>query len=440
MPHDDLEEPADRPRQDATGGGTTEAAPSAAGDAPRRGPRAFASLAVPEYRRFTYSFIFSSFALQAQILVRAWLAFELTNSPFALSTVLVTTGAVRLVISPIGGVFADRFDRKSQIIAGQAVSAVSALVIGLVVWAGAIELWHLLIGAAVHGAVFSFQGPARQAFVFNIVGREHVANAVTLNSGIQNAMRLVAPALAGVLIGVSGAEVVYFIIVGAFALSIVTLVLFVSRGNQPQDRNQDEPALRAFTEGVRYIWRHRSLFWLVITAFVGTGLGLAFRDMLPAFSKEALGLGPEGFGLLTSMIGLGALAGSLALAFYLSSHRGLGRLLLATGIAWGVGIILLSVSTNIGMAIGVLLLLGAFSATFNTYVNILIQTNVEDAFRGRVLSFYMITFTVHTFGALPIGAFAEKYGIRDAFLWTGLLLVGLMSLLAAKRSDIRRMP
>ena len=438
MSRDDRER-FDGPQDDAAASNPPSAATESPPARPPGGIRVFQSLAVPQYRRYTLSFIAGSFSLQALILVRAWLAFDLTRSPLALGTVLVAMGASRLVVSPIGGVLADRLDRKLQILAGQGVMAVAALVLGLLVLTDLIQLWHLVIGAVVHGTVMSFQGPARQSFVYNLVGREHVANAVTLNAGIQNAMRLAAPATAGVLIGLAGAEVVYFLVVAGFVISIGILLLLVGAGQETQARGEAEPAWKAFTQGLRYIWQRQSLLWLVITALAGTGMGLAFRNMLPVFAKDALDLGPGGFGLLISMAGLGALIGSLGIAFYMSTQRSLGKLLLATGIMWGVLLALLGLSPNIGLAIGALLFLGACSTGFNTFVNILIQTTVEDAFRGRVLSFYMLTFSVHTFGSLPIGALAEQIGIRETFVWTGIALVAVMSIIAAKRGDIRRM-
>jgi len=159
---------------------------------------------------------------------------------------------------------------------------------------------------------------------------------------------------------------------------------------------------------------------------------------LPAFAVDALGQGPEGYGLLLSMVGLGALLGSLSLAS-ITQLRRRGLLTISGGLALGVLIVAVSFAGNVATAMPLFLLLGWASTTFTTTMNIIIMTDVDDAFRGRMASMYMLTFSVHPAGALGLGVIARETGIATAYMITGLALIGFVALMAAWRKDIRRL-
>ena len=397
----------------------------------------FGSLAVPQYRRYMLGFIASAFGFQSNLVVLGWLAFELSDSTLILGTVLFTSGIAQAVASPIGGVLADRIDRRRQIVAAQAFTLATVIVMGVIVATGVLELWHLFVSAGAFGFAMSIHMPARQAFVYNIVGGEHIANAMVLNSGTMSAMRLIGPGIAGILIGTTGADTVYFLGAAGYAISIWSLIVLM--GPVRQDIAQaTEPVWETFRGGVAYMWRNPIMLWLVLALLGATTIALPFRDLMPAFAVDALDQGPEGFGLLLSMVGLGALLGSLGLAAFVAVARK-GRLLIALGVAWGIALTALAAAPNVGVAILILMVLGAASTGFNTLSNILVHTYVDDAYRGRMMSFHMLTFATHPMGALALGALAEGIGIRWTYAASGLVMVLFAAALGLYRKDLRRL-
>lgn len=180
------------------------------------------------------------------------------------------------------------------------------------------------------------------------------------------------------------------------------------------------------------------VFWLLVMALATLFLGLPFRNLMPAFAVEVLNQGPEGYGLLMSMVGLGAIVGSLSIASLGSSGKK-GLLLIAAAATWGVILIAFSLSTSLGMAIPLLLLLGLASTGFMTLNNIAIQTSVSNEVRGRVLSFYMLTFAMTSVGTVPVGAIAEILGIGRALMWSGAAVVAFTIFIGLWRRDLRHL-
>ncbi len=382
------------------------------------------------------SIVTSGFSFQGQQVVRGWLAYELTKSPLAVGVVVASWGLPMMLFSLPGGVAADRMSRRAIMISMQALSAIGAVAVGLLVTTGYIAFWHLVVSGFVAGTAIGLHMPSRQAFIFDLVGPEHIANAVALNSGAMNSMRLIAPAVAGVLIGTVGVDWVYYIIAAGFVISLLTVAL---RTKEPpiQPTAATSP-LQDLSQGLSYIWGNRLVFWLLVMALATLFLGLPFRNLMPAFAVEALNQGPEGYGLLMSMVGLGAIAGSLSIAS-LGSSGNKGLLLIAAATTWGVILIAFSLSTSLGMAIPLLLLLGLASTGFMTLNNILIQTSVSNEVRGRVLSFYMLTFAMSSVGTVPVGAIAELLGIGRALMWSGAAVLALTIFIGLWRRDLRHL-
>ncbi len=380
-------------------------------------------------------FLGSGIAFQNNQVALGWLAFDITGDVRSLGFTLFLHGAAMAVGSLAGGVIADRLNRRVTIVGLQLVMTGVALVMALLVLLDALELWHLYVVAATSGGLMSLHMPSRQAFVFNIVGKQYLANAMALNMGTMNAMRLIGPATAGVLIGSVGIEAVYFVTVGGFALSIAVMLFYIGPSTQTYSTVRESP-LRAMTEGFAYLWRRQSLFWMFVLAMGGALLGIPFRDLMPAFAVDALGQGPEGYGVLLSMVGLGALIGSVSIAWMAESRRR-GLITILGGLGLGVMMIAVSFAGGLGVAIPLFLLLGWASTTFTTTINIIIQTGVDDAFRGRMASIYMLTFSIHPAGALALGALAKETGIAEAFMIAGLALIGYVALMAVWRKDLR---
>ena len=397
----------------------------------------FDSLRIPAYRRYMIGFTGSGVAFTNQQVAMGWLAYDLTQSPSALGAVLLFSGITMAIGSLAGGVIADRWDRRATIISLQAFAALNSLVIGLLVVTDHIQFWYLYPYAALNGLATGIHLPSRQAFVYNIVGKELLPNAMAINVANNNIMRLAAPALAGYFIAWFGVGSVFFSIVAGFGLSAVVMLFFVGPTKQEYLATREHP-VRAMLGGFTYLWRQRTLFWLVILTLVGTTMGMPFRDLMPAFAVEALDLDPQGFGLLMSMVGLGSIVGGIGIALLASSRRQ-GMLLVLAGMGWGVGLALLGLAPSLATAIIVIILLGCVSTFFNVINNVMLQTKADDAHRGRIASFHLLTFSTHPMGALALGALADGTTIRTAYVAFGIAMVVVMLALGIWRSDVRRL-
>ncbi len=382
--------------------------------------RALGPLTIPQYRWFLLSTLAGSMAFQSQQIAMGWLAYDLTKSPFALGLVLVSWGIPEVAFSLVGGVIADSRSRRQTMAIMTVVSGAVALAIATLLVTGQIAFWHLLVGGLVSGAAISLNMPSRQAFVFDLVGPEHLGNAIAINSGGMNIMRLLSPALSGFLIGAIGVDAVYYLVVLCYAVSALTLV-FPLNTVPELIRTSGYHPLTELAEGFRYIRREKTIFWLLVVALTTMFVGLPFRNLMPAFVVESLGQGPQEYGLLMSMVGLGAILGSIGTVVW-GRFRRRRLMLMVMSLGWGLSLAGFGMSGNLVVAVPLALFLGLTSTGSNTLNNVLIQSNVEHALRGRVLSFYMLTFGLSSLGTLPLGSFAELAGTATALIWSGLIL------------------
>ncbi len=388
---------------------------------------AFGSLSLPQYRWFILSAVASGLAFQSQQIAMGWLAYALTKSPFALGLVLTSWGISQIAFSLIGGHFADSRSRRHTMAVSMAVSAAAASVIGILVTADLIALWHLLVAGAVSGTAYAFNATSRQAFVFDVVGREHIGDAVAIQAGAMNAMRLVSPALAGFLIGAIGVDASYYLVALCYLISVLTVLLPLRRVNEIA-RKSGHPA-RELADGFRYIRREKMILWLLVVALATMLVGLPFRNLMPAFAVESLGQGPEGYGLLMSMVGLGAVLGGLGVIFLGKLPR--KRLLVtAAAFGWGISLMAFSMSSSLAVAALFAVILGMTSLGTTTLNSVLLNTEVDDTFRGRVLSFWILIFSISLAGTLPIGGLAEMVGTATVLTWSGPVLMSLSIALA----------
>ncbi|MBI3743311.1 MAG: MFS transporter [Chloroflexi bacterium] len=395
----------------------------------------FIALRNAQYRRYMGSFVFASFGFQAQDALNGWLAYTLTGKAFSLGSVLFVSGAAQAGGALIGGVMADRFNRQRLIILSQGLIGLAALATAVLVLSHHIQIWHLYLSSLLAGLGTSMHMPARQAFVHDIVGSEEISNAVAVNAAANNTMRLVAPAVAGGLIASIGIGSAYIAVVIAYVLSMAGMMFVGSK--QRVSASRRVAPLREFNEGVRELWTHRNLFWLLMLGLVSSMLGLQYRYMMPAFTAR-LGHGAGGWGLLLSMAGAGAMLASIGIAAAANSSLK-GRIAMTTCVLWGGLMAVMAVMPNMPSAIPVLLVLGGVSTATNTLINILIQTNVDDEHRGRLLSFWMLSFSLSPIFSPAVGKLVDIYGVREVLLGTGAVLFVIALVLTICRRDLREM-
>ncbi len=397
----------------------------------------FESLRIPEYRRYMLGYVGAAIALHSFMVALGWLAFDLSGDASTLGAVLFTFGICLSGAALVGGVLADRYDQAVTIVSMQSIVTGVAVALGILVFTDRIVLWHLYVAAALAGTTISLHHPAHMAFLYNLVGQKALANAIAVNVGSSNATRLFTPAIAGILIGLWGVEAVYVMIVAGFLLSIVVVLTFVGSTTGERSETTESP-LRALTEGMRYLWGARPMFWIFVVLLLTSMFGFPYRDLLPAFAVDALDKGPEQYGIMLSMIGLGSIIGTFVIAALAGAPRK-GTIVVVMAVVLGGLIIVLSFAGTLGIALVVLLFIGLATSFVTAMASIIMQTNVAVPFRGRVASFHLLTFGVHPAGALAFGFVAEATDIRVAYRVSGLVLIALIAIVGLWRGDVRRL-
>jgi MFS family permease len=402
------------------------------------GPRVttFASLRNRNYRWFWLSMLASFSGLMMQNLARGWLVYELTSSPFALGMVSAAWGVPMLLLAIYGGAVTDRVSKRNLLIITQITQGIITAIISVLIFTGAIAVWHLMVAAALTGITFAFNAPGRQAFIPELVTGRELMNAIALNSMGTNLMRIGAPALAGVLIAVIGVAGVYFISVGLYAVAAATLFM-VSISGSVQGRSATSVTADVL-EGLKYIGRSPVILSLLVLAFVSVLIAMPYMQLMPAFVVDVLDAGAPGLGWLSAAGGTGALAGALVIAS-LGDFRKKGRLML--GVAFGFGVVLAGFALSTSLPIALVLVFGVGLAN-NGYLvvnNTLIQTNVPDRVRGRVMSIYVMTFALPLLGALVSGAVAEKIGVPIVIAGSGIVVALFVLALGIFNPRLRRL-
>ena len=376
------------------------------------------------------------FAMSGQGLVRSWLAFELTGSELALGLMGAAVAAPMLLVSPVGGVIADRLERRNLILGGQALVVAAELAILLLLVAGVLEFWHLLAAATLMGCVFPFIMPARQAIVVNIVGKVGLPNAMALNMGGMNASRVVGPASAGFLIGALGIEGTYIMGLGLYLVGLGCMVR-VQRSH-PVGVSGPLAIGEDMLDGLRYLGQQRQVAVLLLFGLVPMFLAMPFQTLLVVFATEVWDEGPTGLGILSAVAGTGGVLGSVILAWQGPTNRRL-RQMMTSLLLFGSFLLLFSVSPYFLLALPLVFIANIFGSIFSTVNNTAIQLIIPDHVRGRISSFLMMSFSLPLLGTLPLSAVAEIYGAPLAVGLSSLLAMGVALIFYAASPALRNL-
>jgi MFS family permease len=355
----------------------------------------FAALSVPNYRRYFAGQAVSMIGTWMQATAQSWLVLTLTHSSTALGVVVALQTLPLLLLAPYGGVIGDRLDKRKLMIVLQGALGVQALILGLLTVTGSVRVWQVGLLAALLGINTAFQNPAEQSFTLELVGAEHLRNAVTLNGVLVNVARTVGPAAAGILLATVGAGVCFLfnaVSVTAVIASLATLDRSALKTTPAAPRTRGQ-----LRQGLRYVRSTASLAVpLLMMAAVGS-LTYEFQISLPVMASRGLHVGPAGFGFMTASMGIGAIIGGLILAS--RGKTGIAPLVLAaTG--FGTAMALATVAPSLPIELGALALAGAGSIAFMSTGSSTLQLTSEPDMRGRVMSLWLVAFQ----GSTPIGA------------------------------------
>jgi MFS family permease len=402
------------------------------------GRTTFAALSVPNYRRYYGGQAISLIGTWMQMTAQAWLVLTLTHSSTALGVVIALQTLPVLLLTPYGGVIADRGDKRRIMIALQSAMGVQALILGLLTVTGNVRVWEIGLLALLLGVNNAFENPARQSFMLEMVGSTHLRNAVSLNSVLVNVARTVGPAVAGILIATVGDGVCFLVNAASFVAVVTSLVIMDRTALTPSP-----PAPRAkgqLREGFAYIRRTPDLAIPLLMMGVVGCLTYEFQVTLPVMASRGLHAGATGFGFMTAAMGVGAVIGGLRLA-----ARGKTGLLPLVIAAWGFGIAvaLAALAPSLGFELVALALAGAASISFMATGNSTLQLGADPSMRGRVMSLWFVAFQGSTpIGGPIVGWVMAVLGAR-AGLGVGAItaiLVALTGLIALRRRRVGGRP
>lgn len=361
------------------------------------------TISFPAFRSRNYRLYFGgqSISLIGTWMTRvatSWLVYRLTDSAFLLGVVGFLGQIPALFLSPLAGVWVDRWDRHQAMIITQAMAMVQSLALAVLTLTHTISMPWIFFLTFLQGVINTFETPARQSFVIQMIDdRSALSNAIALNSSIVNAGRLVGPAIAGIVIAWVG-EGYCFLIDGVSYLAVLYSLLAM-KNLLPGLRNPPRHVGHELVEGWRYILSSPAIRWILLMLGLVSLIGMPFTVLMPIFADKVLGGGAHTLGFLTAATGLGALACAVALAMR-RSVRGLGKWLGIAAAILGVSLILFGLSRSFWWSM--VLMFGAGYGMMQQIVtsNTILQTIVADDKRGRVMSFYSMS----VFGFLPIGS------------------------------------
>lgn len=423
------------PRPSAPSRGATPAAPAGppgpgrpAGGGGGFSLRTFDSLRHPEFRWLFASTLGQMAGIQMQILMRSYIAYELTGSFAAIGVVGLASAVPMLLLSVFGGVLADRVPRKRILQVGHVLNAGFAFLIATLLLLDLLTVQQLFVIALVQGAVLALTMSAGQAIVPEVAGMERLMNAVSLNAAGMSFMRLVAPAVAAGVIALIGPGPAYLTIAGCYALALLMLVPVRARqpGGGGPGRPAAAPASRGsgsfsdLAEGLRYAFRQRVIFWVLVLNFVTAILAMPYMVQLPGYVADVFDGGPGTLAWFAAVSGAGSLLATLVIASLPGRRRGL--LLLATSALLGISLAAFASTSLLWPGLALMFVVGIWTSGRQALAMVVIQTYVDDSHRGRVMSIFMTQISMVLFGGFLVGLLAELTGIQTAIGGLGVLL------------------
>jgi MFS family permease len=405
--------------------------PTARRPAPnRRGPagvlrRTFSSFTSRNYRVFFAGDLVSHSGSWMQSMAEAWLVLELTDSPVAVGATFAFRFLPVFCFGLWGGTITDRFDRRRLLLVTQTVSAVLALALGFVVRAGIVEVWMVYAFAAALGMVTVVDEPSRNAFVEEMVGPEHMPNAVALNGAVMNSARITGPATAALLIPAVGLAAVFIVNAFTFLAMIAALLAMRTAELRPPHR-QDRPRVR---EGLRYAWSVPQIrLTMIIVGVVGT-LVFNFPTFLTIIARETFGGGSSLAGLLMAVLGVGTVIGALRAAHAANPTR---RSVLGSAALLGTSLVAAASAPNVVLFQIALVPVGALAVFFGTNANAHMQMWSGTHIRGRVMAiFTLLTMGSTVIGGPFVGWICQQWNPRIGFASVGVATLVTAALLVA---------
>ena len=381
-----------------------------------RNLRTFDSLKNGNYRFYFFGMVGQWGAMNMQMVSKSMLLYRLTGSATLLGVMALASAIPQILFSLFGGAIADRVSKKMILQIGQLASAAVSLSVGLCLTTGYLSAenpgssWVLIAQSALQGSIMALMMPSRSAIIPEIVGTSQVMNAMALNSLGMNTLRLLAPAAAGFLIDFAGFEAIFYSMSGLYLFSVV-LTSFIREnrtGSISDGFGRRTSTIEDIKEGLKYIWHERPVFAVLAFTLVVVLLSMPYQMLMPIFADDILKVGATGMGLLMSVSGVGAMAGSLVIASLPNKKRGV--LLLGSSLVLGVALAAFAFSRSMSLSLGIMVFVGIGQAGRMTLGTTLLQSYADERYFGRVMSINMLDMGLSSLGTFAAGILAEDLG------------------------------
>jgi len=335
---------------------------------------------------------------------QSWLVLELTDSSFLVGLVNAMPAMALLVLSPIGGVIADRYDRRLIALYGRLSVALVSFFVAFLVSSGSVEWWHLMVTGVLIGIAFALSNPASQTIVMDVVGRERMVSAQSLNTTVSNLGNMVGPAVGGILVATYGNAAVFWLIAAIYTVSAIGFI-GVKTNRTPSINGGWKSGFEQMSEGMKYAWNTSQIRWLLIMTMGVIFWGI-LQPVLPIYARDILDVGARGYGFIAGAWGAGALTAALVV-FALGGMPKKGMMSILSVFVMAIGHSVFAASTDYPISLLAIYVSGAAGGIWMTSVFALLQMAVQDEMRGRVMGLAMSSLMMMGFGLMLGGTIAD---------------------------------
>ncbi len=398
--------------------------------------QALSALRHRNYRLYWFGQLSSVLAQNMEGVAQSWLVLELTDSPLLLGLTGLSFAAPTIALTLLGGVIADRTDRRRIMILSQSISASTFFLLATLIVLEWVALWHVMSLAFLSGCVRAFDRPSRMALLPQMVPNDDIPNAVAVGGTIWQLNRLVGPAVAGMMIYVIGIGPTYYF---CFCASLCAVCLWLGiRLTSSLTTPSVGGVIEHMAEGLNFIRKNQIYYTFIGMIFFNSVFGMSYLILMPVFARDVLDVGSQGFGFLQSAGGAGAFIGVVAVAWF-SHSRGRGRQALVGAMAFGIVLISFALSESYLLSLALALALGATSQFYMTTISTILQVNLPNQLRGRVMGIYGLAWELMPVGGIIAGAIAEFAGAPTAVGIGGVMVAGMALAVALYMPAIRRL-
>jgi MFS family permease len=395
-------------------------------------PPSLASLQFRNYRLLWIGNLVSNTGDWMDQIAFNWLVYQMTDSAVYLGLTNLCRWVPILIFTLLGGVVADRLERRRLLFVTQAATMLLALTLAVLVATGLVQIWMVLAIAAGRGVTMSFNQPARQSLVSELVPPEYLRNAIAVNSANFNLTRIVGPALGGVLIATVGVAGAFFLNAASF-VAVLWGLLLMDIPERPRRKQHD--FFTDLVEGLRYVAGHPALRALLLLALLPVVLGMPYMTMLTVFARDVLEVGGSGLGLLTACASMGAMLGAVYVTLSLATPR--GRLMLGALVVFGLTLAAFALSPWVGVSALALFGVGFSQQVYLTTNQTVVQEHVDETYRGRVLSILFLNRGMMPLGTMLAGFGTAAFGVQPTMTVMAVALVAT-ALLAVRFAPAAR--